>query len=194
MIITSDENLAARARKFSILGYTTLSARQDAFKTDIDRAQHPSFKRHEMMGFNYRLPEVCAAMGVAQLEKLDMLIDMRKKIGALYQEAVKGCPWIQPQKNPEGLVNSYWTYVFAIDTKKVSWEQFRKTFLELGGERFYGAWSLTYLEPFLNYERGLCPIAEELQPRLIQLKTNFGDLEYAKKQAEILQKTIHTLS
>jgi len=202
MIITNNEALAAKARKFSILGYTTLSARQDAFKADIDRAQHPTFKRHEMMGFNYRLPEVCAAMGVAQLEKIDTLIDMRKKIAALYQEAVKGCDWIMPQKNPEGFVNSYWTYVFAINTTKVSWETFREKFLTLGGERFYGAWSINYLEPFLEgkslgtvtYQRGLCPVAEELQPRLVQLKTNFGDLEYAKKQAEILHQTIMELT
>lgn len=204
MIITNNEDLATRARKFSILGYSTLSARQDAFKADLDRAQSPDFKRHEMMGFNYRLPAVCAAIAVAQLKKIDVLVNMRKEIATLYAKAVEGCPWLAPQKNPDGFVNTYWTYVLALDTNKVSWNDFRKVFLELGGERFYGAWSINYLEPFLEgkefkehnivYQKGLCPVAEQLQPRLIQLKTNFGDLEYAKKQAEILQKTIHTLS
>lgn len=157
-----------------------------------------------MMGFNYRLPSVCAAMAVAQLKKLDRLVDMRQQIALLYAEAVEGYSWLTPQKTREGFVNSYWTYVLKLDTGKVSWKDFRKKFLELGGERFYGAWSLTYLEPFLEgkefkdhnikYEKGLCPIAEELQPRLIQLKTNFGDLEYAKSQAQVLKKTIEALS
>lgn len=204
MIITNNEDMASRARKFSILGYSTLSARQDAFKADLDKAQSPDFKRHEMMGFNYRLPAVCAAMAIAQLKKLDMLVNMRKEIAKLYEKSVQGCSWLTPQKTPEGFVNSYWTYVVKLDTKKFSWNNFRKTFLALGGERFYGAWSINYLEPFLEgkefkehnikYQKGLCPIAEELQPRLIQLKTNFGDLEYAKKQADILQKTIDTLN
>ncbi len=203
IIITNNEALASLARKFSILGYSTLSARQDAFKADLDKAQSPDFKRHEIMGFNYRLPAVCAAMAVAQLKKLDMLISMRKKIAALYAKALQGCSWLTPQKTPDGFVNTYWTYVLALDTNKVSWQDFRKKFLELGGEKFYGAWSVTYLEPFLEgkefkdhnitYQKGLCPIAEELQPRLIQLKTNFGDLEYAKMQANILKKTISKL-
>ncbi len=87
-----------------------------------------------------------------------------------------------------------------MDTKKVSWENFRKVFVESGGERFYGAWRVNYLEPFIEgkefkesnikYEKGLCPIAEEIQPKLVQLKTNFANLEYAQKQAEILKMTI----
>ena len=42
----------------------------------------------------------------------------------------------------------------------------------------------------INYEKGLCPIAEALQPYLIQLKTNFESLDDAKKQAIALKKTI----
>lgn len=204
MITTNDEQLAERARKFSILGYTTLSARQDSFKGDLDRVQHPSFKRHEFIGFNYRLPEVCAAMAVAQLEKLDMLVKLRQDIAKLYEKAIQGCKWLKAQKTPAGYENSFWTFVMKLDTNQVSWEDFRKAFVELGGERYYGAWSINYLEPAYagpdspthrpEYKIGLCPIAEELHPRLIQLKTNFGDLDYAQKQADLLAQTIKKLS
>lgn len=204
MIVTNDEKLAERARKFSILGYSTLSAKQDSFKTNLDVVQHPSFKRHVMLGLNYRLPEVCAAMALAQLEKADMLVGMRKKIAKLYDEAIKGCEWLVPQKSPESFENSYWTYVLKLDINKVSWEDFRKLFVESGGERYYGAWSVNYLEPVfegmefpennIKYEKGLCPVAEDLQIRLIQLKTNFGDVKYAEEQASILKRTIEKLS
>lgn len=200
MIITNDEKLAEKARKFSVLGYSTLSARQDTFKVNLNVVQHPRFKRHIILGFNYRLPEICAAMALAQLEKLDMLVGLRQKIAKLYDETLEGCEWLTPQKTPEGYINSYWTYVMKLNTDKVSWEDFRKAFIELGGERYYGAWSVNYLEPIfegmefpdhnIRYERGLCPVAEDLQPRLIQLKTNFGDLEYAKSQALVLERTI----
>lgn len=204
MITTNDEKLAERARKFSILGYTTLSARENSFKKELDKVQHPNFKRHEIVGFNYRLPEICAAMALPQLKKLESLVRMRQKIAKLYENAIKECEWLTPQKTPSGFVHSYWTYVVKLDTNKVSWENFRKVFIELGGERFYGAWSINYLEPVLKgksfpnhnvkYEAGLCPIAESLQPKLIQLKTNFGNLEYARRQAAILKQTIKTFS
>lgn len=190
MIITNKEELAERARKFSILGYSTLSANQDSFKVDMDKVQHPSFKRHIMIGFNYRLPEVCAAIALAQIEKADMLVSMRKKIAELYSRAVEGCSWLTAQYVPEGFEHSYWTYVLKLDTEKISWDEFRELFIGLGGERYYGAWSVNYLEPAINYNKGLCPVAEEIQPKLLQFKTNFESLEYAEKQASILKETI----
>jgi perosamine synthetase len=64
---------------------------------------------------------------------------------------------------------------------------------------------LGYMEPALNnkvfsntqsqtYAKGLCPVAESIQPRLILLKTNFENLQTAKEQAEILTKTVLALS
>jgi perosamine synthetase len=67
--------------------------------------------------------------------------------------------------------------------------------------------SVTYLEPALRdgnslgnrlsteprvatYRRGLCPVAESVQPRLLQLKTNCMDLRIAEQKAEALAKTI----
>ena len=40
-----------------------------------------------------------------------------------------------------------------------------------------------------KYERGLCPIAEDIQPRLLQFKTNYWNDGDAERQAEILRKT-----
>jgi perosamine synthetase len=68
--------------------------------------------------------------------------------------------------------------------------------------RILRCWKLSYQEPLFleviqeqpgvwqQYGAGLCPNAEYLQPRMIQLKTNYWDLHEAEKQAEILQKTI----
>ena len=80
--------------------------------------------------------------------------------------------------------------------------------MELGGDGIYSAWKLSYTEPafksmnFLGrekyihkygdykYEEGLCPIAEYLQKRMLQFKTNYWDEADAVKQAGILKKTI----
>ncbi|GKT34442.1 DegT/DnrJ/EryC1/StrS family aminotransferase, partial [Aduncisulcus paluster] len=59
-----------------------------------------------------------------------------------------------------------------------------------GGDPLYAAWKLTHLEPYFSKELGtgpgLCPVAESIQPRLLQFKTNYYDFEEAKQQAEIL--------
>lgn len=84
--------------------------------------------------------------------------------------------------------------------------------MELGGDGIYSAWKLSYLEPvFLNknflgreaileangnyvYEKGLCPVAEHIQPRLLQFKTNYWDESDSVRQAEILRETIRFFS
>lgn len=72
----------------------------------------------------------------------------------------------------------------------------------MGGDHFYAAWKLSYNEPLFQntiqtksgiwqkYEPGLCLNAEFLQPRMIQLKTNYWDISKAEKQAEILHNTL----
>ena len=79
----------------------------------------------------------------------------------------------------------------------VTWQQFYDKFAEFGGDGFYGAWSLTHLEPFFQdgsigrkYEAGICPIAEATQPRLMQFKPNYGNQQMIDRQAEALADTI----
>ena len=205
MIITSNEKFAEAARKFSIMGYSTLRADAHASKPSKEVIQNPEFDRHLMVSPNYRLPEVCAAMALAQLERIDEFVDRRIKIAQLYADSVQCCKWLVPQKTPSDFVNSYWTYVLRLDTQLsgITWSQFRKTFIEIGGDSFYAAWKPTYLEPALmgmefvdnniKYEKGLCPVTERIQPELIQLKTNYESIEEGKSQAMVLKKTIKIL-
>lgn len=206
MIVTDNEALAEKARKFSILGYATLKARSGQQTVTMEQVQRPDFIRHELVAPNYRLPEICAAMMVAQLEKIDMLVERRQQIARLYDTALDGCDWLRPQVTPEGFVNSYWTYALRLDTEKknISWSDFRRVYIEKGGEPYYAAWKINYLEPALlgmnfpenniRYEAGLCPVAEAIQPHLIQLKTNFEELGYAATQATILRNTIENFA
>ncbi len=195
IIITSDEEIADNSRKFSILGYSTMKAGVYAAKPSKDQIQNPDFDRHVMVAPNYRLPELCAAVALAQTERLDRLVKERKNIAKSYRNAVKKCEWLHPQKNPKGFENSYFTYAMALDTNEVDWQDFRRVFLEEGGEPFYAAWKLTYQEPVFEgqYPEGLCPIAEDLQKKLIQLKTNFGNRRKTTEQRLALQKTIERI-
>ena len=114
---------------------------------------------------------------------------------------------MHPQWIRKGNKHSFWTYVVRLDTEKVDWHKFRNKYQEFGGDGIYAAWKLSYQEPmfrnnrFLNrenlgiydsydYNAVSCKNAEFLQPRLLQFKTNYYDIEMAKFQAEILRKTI----
>ena len=90
----------------------------------------------------------------------------------------------------------------------MSWNTLRDAFLENGGDGVCPAWKLTYLEPMFEkltllgrerfisaeniaqYKAGLCPVAERLQKRLMQFKTNYWDITQAHEQAKILRKTL----
>jgi len=206
VIITNDKFLAERCRKYADLGYRTLTAKSKTNEDIKEQIQYPDFKRHELIGYNFRMPEVCAAMGLAQLDKIDNLIQQRINIAKLYIKAIKGCKWLTPQLVHKNIVHSYWAFSLKLDTLNydVSWGDFRECFISNGGKSFYGAWSLSYLEPSLlgmdfsdikmNFKEGLCPVAELIQPNLIQLKTNFESMEIAEKQASILSKTIDEIS
>lgn len=214
MIITDNEEYATRIRRFSSLGYAGVGAAKGKItKQDI---QSPDYERHCSMGWNYRMPELCSAVALGQLEHAEELVQRRRDSAKLFLEAMKGCAWLVPQYEPEGYENSYWTLAVQLDIDTISWSRFRQTFVKNGGDGIYAAWQLTYLEPMFKnmvlegreiffqkpfnenernrYEKGLCPVAEKLQPRMIQFKTNYWDFSAAKRQAEILHQTIRELS
>lgn len=211
MIITNDEGLANRIRRFNSLGYAGVSANKGKItKKDI---QDPKYERHVSLGFNYRPSELCSAVALAQVERLEELVQQRIEVANLYTQAVGSCEWLKPQKVSKDYKHSYWAYVLKLDSNKVDWYQFRKKYMDLGGDGIYAAWQLSYLEPVFckhafypkncpvkcphyigklqKYKLGLCPTAESIQPKLLQFKTNYVDMGIAKKKADALAKTIN---
>jgi len=194
MLVTNDEELADEVRRFSNLGYAAVSARQGRITKDI--IQDPKYERHVSVGWNYRMPDLCAAVALAQLEKLEELVQQRIKVAQMYAEVVNACDWLIPQFVPEGYRHCYWTYAVKLENNgKFTWYDFRKKYMEFGGDGIYAAWQLTYLEPAFRTLRqqckaGLCPVAESIQPKLLQFKTNYLDMQVAEKKVEALAKTI----
>lgn len=203
MVVCNEAALAAKVRQFSVLGYAGLSADAGKSKINKDDLINPNYARHIGYGWNYRMADLCAAVALEQIERLEELVQMRIENTRFYQEAVGDCEWLTPQFTPADCVHSYWSYVLRLDTKAsgVDWRTFTRKFRELGGDRVYGAWRLNYLEPFFQeiaprvathqkWKPGLCPHAEAVQPELLQFKTNHLDLQVASEQADVLGQTI----
>lgn len=216
MVITNDTDYATRIRKSSVLGYSTISAIPGATTVPRETRQDWDFKRHTSFGYNFRFPSICAALGLAQIERLEDLVEARKIIAGMYHEVVSDCQWLIPQEVPEGYISSCWTYTCRIDEELLGadWRTFRKKFIELGGDGLYSAWCPLHLEPVFtemnffgdkkraphfhplykgkvkSYQKGDCPVIERIQPTLAQFKTSYQNYDKAKEQVIALEKTI----
>ena len=145
IVITNDDSYALKLRRYSGLGYAGISINKGRItKDDI---QDPSYERHVTLGWNYRMSDLCAAVALGQLERLDELVGIRVQSAKHFIDASYGCKWLSPQKVAEGDVHTYWAFVLKLDINKVSWQRFRKKYIELGGDGIYGAWKLSYQEP-----------------------------------------------
>ena len=184
------------------LGYAAVSGGAGKSRITREDIQDPSYLRHDSIGWNYRISELCSAVLLGQIERLEALVQVRVDSADALARAMLGCRWLIPQAVPAGSTNAYWTFAARLaDDVPFAWRDFRKKYMEMGGDGFYGAWALNYLEPALrgkrfadsqsqSYESGLCPIAERLQPRLMQIKTNYYDVERRAKAADALARTI----
>ena len=215
ILVTNNEKLAERLRKFGGMGFKNIKALSGQVRKDKDVFQDPNYLRHDTFGWNYRLPEVAAAIGLAQLEQIDTLVGKRMQIAAKYLEAIGNSQILLPQKVPYGYVNSYWTFAVKYQGKQlkgVSWYEFRKKFMEYGGDGIYAAWALVYNEPIMKmihkegkyfsdlpataihhkgFLRGVhCPNAEKIQPQIMQFTTNQGIERDIDLQIDALKKSI----
>ncbi len=213
MVLTNNADWAKMARKVGGHGYRTLEADEGRVRfKNSDLIQNPHYKRFDTLGWNYRMPELTAAVAYAQLERVDELVEMRRKSADIFKAVIEGCDFLTLQKNLPDTENSYYTLGVKYNGAEkvgVSWEDFRKRYIDKGGDGFYGACSIPYLEPVIrerqfikrlpqiyenvSYHEGICPVAERVQPKMMQFKTNYRDGELAKKKADILFQLIREI-
>lgn len=212
ILATDDEGMAERMRKFGSLGFKNLQASEGRTRRSKDIFQDPDYRRHDSFGMQFRMPEVAAAVGLAQTERLDWYIDLRRKIAVLYADAARsaGGDYLVPQKIPEGYESTYWTWAVKYMRDDVPWKTFRKRYTEFGGDGIYAAWALIYNEGLvmngswkrrcpplyqnLDWPSGTCPKAEAVQKRIMQFVNNYGSVEEAEPMAEALYKTIRSFA
>ena len=210
IVVTDDEYLAIKMRKFGSLSYAAMKAGDGRIRLNKAVFQNPNYSRHDDVGLNYRMPEVAAALGLAQLERIDFFIDKRISNSNAYKQITKNCEWLEEQLIPSGYIHTQWTYVTKIMRDDISWQVFKERFEKFGGDGPFGCWKITYQEDlFVNraYERlnpniykdqtypiGTCPLAESIQPKLLQFPTNQGTKEDIEKQCKALKLTIESFN
>ncbi len=98
MLVTNDEALARRAR------YLTTQAKDD-----------PIEYVHHTVGYNYRLTNVLAAMGVAQMEQLDHHLAAKRRIAARYREGLADVPGLTCMREAPWAESAFWMFTVLVD-------------------------------------------------------------------------------
>lgn len=195
IVATDDEKLATSMRQFGGVGFKNITAKTGKVRISRDQFQDPKYERHNMFAFNYRLPELCAAVGLAQCERIEHFVELREKMGLSYLEILNDSELFSPQKTQSGYRNTYWTFAarFLGNEFNISWYEFRKKYIENGGDGIYSAHQTVNNEPCFknsNLGYGDVPIAESLQQELMLFTTNQKDENERQIQISALEQTL----
>ncbi len=211
IVTTNNQNYAVTMRKLNSAGYKNLKANSGKIRINRDKFQDPNWVRHDKLSYNYRLSEICAAIGLAQLERLNYFVKKRNQMGNLFnKELLKlNTKILIPQHVPKDFFHSYFSFAAKFEGFKfgIKWQTFRKKFMENGGDGIYAAWKILPDEgPFKkamkyglisgnkkiseSYGYGETPIARTLQKKIMQFTTNQENKNQMIRQIIALKKTI----
>lgn len=110
--------------------------RQHAMSVN-DRERHAAnkiiFEDHLEVGYNYRMTDIQASVGIKQLEKLDFIVSERRKIAERYNTAFKNVKGVTLQKEEEGYFTNYQSYTLLLSNEaKLTRNEFMEKMLEQG--------------------------------------------------------------
>jgi perosamine synthetase len=136
------------------------------------RADSGGWLEHARLGFNYRLDDVRAAIGLGQLEKLDEILERRGAVAARYGELLAGVEGLElPCADDADHERSWFVYVVALPAG-ADREGVIAALDERGVQsaRYLPCIHLqAYMRERFGFEPGLCPVAEELSARTLAL-------------------------
>jgi len=156
-ILTNDEELGRRAKHI----------------TTTAKLPHKWAFVHDEVGFNYRLPNLNAALGCAQLEQLDGFLASKRRLAAAYQRAFAGVPGVQFSREPEGTTSNYWLNAILLDEAHADLRDEVLTALNASGFGARPTWTLMHRLPmFAACPRGDLRVAESIERRLINLPSS----------------------
>ena len=158
MVLTRDAGLAARVRSL------TTQARGDALEFV-----------HEEVGFNYRLSNLHAALGVAQLEQLPAFVASKRATAAFYQEALGGIDGVRVFSEAPWARSSYWMASILLDERRCPDVRALLRGLDADGIQARPLWRPLHLQPaFRLAQTHRVELAERLYARGLSLPCSVG--------------------
>jgi len=158
MLVTNDKELSERAKFLSTQAKVTLE-NKGFYHTDI--------------GFNFRMPNILAAMGCAQLENIEEYIEIKRKNAFIYNELLKDIKNITLQIEKPETKNVFWLYSILIeDGFSVSRDELIKIMYEAGIETRPFFTPVHTMPPYLNCRCGDLSVTQEVSSKGINLPSS----------------------
>jgi len=156
-ILTNDEELGRRAKHL----------------TTTAKLPHKWAFVHDEIGFNYRLPNLNAALGCAQLEQLEGFLASKRRLAAAYDRVFADVPGVRFSREPEGTTSNYWLNAILLDEAYATRRDDVLTALNEAGFGARPAWTLMHRLPmFAQSPRGDLANGESIERRLINLPSS----------------------
>ncbi len=143
-------------------------ARFSKYLSTTAKRNHPYEYYHDAVGFNYRMPNINAALGLAQLSKLERFIEIKRKLATIYEEFFETLEGVEFIKEPPKGRSNYW-----LNAVRFSSEEERTRFLEFSNKRGVqtrAVWTLMYKLPmYRDCFRIETPNAEDLETKIVNI-------------------------
>lgn len=161
MLVCNDENIAEKCKKLRNLAFETQGRR---------------FIHHEI-GWNYRMTNLQAALGVAQLEKMEYHIQRKKEIGKQYHQKLKNLTGFQlPLEKTDYAENIYWVFGLVADSEEQQEVMVKKLDeAKIGTRPFF--WCMHEQPVFKKmklFENETYPVAEKLARNGFYIPSGLG--------------------
>jgi len=128
---------------------------------------------HDEIGYNYRMPNINAALGCAQLEQLQVFIESKRRLFQHYRDAFEGISEARIFAEPAGCQSNYWLQTLVLDKAHAG---LRDALLEASndaGVMTRPAWALiNSLKPYCDCPAMPLTVAESLESRVINLPSS----------------------
>jgi len=130
---------------------------------------------HDEVGFNYRLPNLNAALGCAQLEQLPCFLRDKRRLFEQYQTAFANVPGVHLVAEPAGTVSNYWLQTLLLDTAHADQRDVVLVATNDAGLMTRPIWALMNCLPmYANAPSAPLPVAESLEQRVINIPSSSG--------------------
>lgn len=165
MLVTDNEAWARSAR------YLTTQAKDD-----------PIEFVHGAIGFNYRLTNVQAAIGCAQLEQLPSYVAAKRRIADKYRQALEAIPGLTPMPTAPWAGSTYWMYTTLVDANEYGISsRALLSAMARAGIQTRPLWQPIHLSPaHAPVSAHRCPVAERLNSEALSLPCSVGLSERAQ--------------
>lgn len=130
---------------------------------------------HDEVGYNYRMPNLNAALGCAQLEQLPGFLASKRRLFEQYQARFADVPGVRLMTEPDGCTSNYWLQALLLDTDHANERDAVLTTTNDAGLMTRPVWTLMHRMPmYAGAPRAATPVAESLERRLINIPSSAG--------------------